>query len=140
METIKALFQKAKDLISEKLKCVKRKVKAFFKKHHVLLTVPAALLVFAISVPVLRWYDPSSGIFDAGIFQLLIVPPLMLFVFLAVAWLAYKTIFGTHHKYLTTEMKDEFKNNITPWQRQKLTYSIYCFIVVLLVAMAMIVS
>ncbi len=146
MKTIKELLLKAKEFLTivlQKTKAlwfnVKEKVKDFFKKYHVLLTVPITIALFVVSVPVLRWYDPTASIFDAGTFQILIVTPLIFFVILSVAWLAYKIIFGTHHSYLKNEMKTDF-TTITSWQRQKLAYFIYFFLVALLAFIARIVS
>jgi hypothetical protein len=114
-------------------------IKRFFKKHHALLTIPTAILLFALSIPVLRWFDPEAGIFDAGKFQFIIMPIIMLLSFLAVTWIIFGLVFGTFKTYLMTTMKSDF-NDLEKWQRIKLVYYTFFFLLAALVVLAKIVS
>ena len=114
-------------------------MKTFFKKYHELLTIPVAIILFILSVPVLRWFDPTAAVFDAGVFQIMILSTIQLVIYLAIAWFMLKIVFGHHRKYLQTQMKEDF-NNLQPWERQKLSYSIFFLLVALLAYMAKTVS
>ena len=111
----------------------------FFKKHHALLTIPAAILLFVVSIPVLRYFDPTAATFDAGVFQILILSAIQLIIFLAFAWVMMGIVFGKHQDYLIHSMKTDF-DKLEPWQKIKLVYSIFFFLVALLAYMAKTVS
>jgi len=110
-------------------------IKRFFKKHHALLTIPAAILLFILSIPLLRWFDPTAAVFDAGIFQIMIMSLIQLIVFLAIAWIMLGIVFGKHRDYLITTMKIDF-DKLKPWERIRLTYCIFFLLVALLAYMA----
>jgi len=114
-------------------------MKQFFKKYHELLTIPTVILLFVLSIPVLRWLDPTAAVFDAGVFQIMILSAIQLVIYLAIAWMMLKIAFGHHRRYLQTRMKSDF-DNLQPWQKLKLTYSIFFFLVALLAYMAKTVS
>lgn len=109
--------------------------KKLIKKHHVFLTVPLAVLSFFLIVPVLRMADPTAAAFDAGVFQIPVFSASLFFFYLAIAWLAFRIIFGNHYRFLTTEMKSNFQN-LTSWQKLKLSYYIYFLLVALLVMLS----
>ena len=110
-------------------------IKQFFKKHHALLTIPAAILLFILSIPFLRWLDPTAAVFDAGVFQILILSAIQLIVFLAFAWIMLGIVFGKHQDYLIHTMKTDF-DNLEKWQKLKLVYFIFFSLVALLAYMA----
>lgn len=114
-------------------------MKNFFKKYHELLTIPAVILLFILSIPVLRWFDPTAAVFDAGVFQIMIMSMIQLVIYLAVGWIVLKIVFGHHRKYLENQMKSDFEK-LTAWERQKLAYSIFFLLVALLAYMAKTVS
>jgi len=114
-------------------------IKRFFKKHHAFLTIPAAILLFVVSIPVLRYFDPTAATFDAGVFQILILSAIQLIIFLAFAWIMMGIVFGKHQDYLINKMKTDF-DLLKPWERIRLTYCIFFFIVALLAYMAKTVS
>ena len=91
-------------------------IKGLFNKYPELLTVPLAFVVWVLSIHVLRWFDPISGIFDAGVFQIPIFAILQLFVYVSIAWLIMGLVFGTYRKYLITDLKEDFKS-LTKWQK-----------------------
>jgi len=107
----------------------------FFKKYHELMTIPVSILIFILSIPFLRWLDPTAAVFDAGVFQIIPVSTIQLVLFLAVAWAMLGIVFGRIRRYLQTEMKNDFEK-ITPWERQKLSYFIFFALAFLLAYMA----
>lgn len=110
-------------------------LKSFFKKQHHLITVPVAILAFAGSITVLRWFDPTAATFDAGIFQVPIFAIIQFFIYMAVAWFAFRLIFGNFYRHLTNDMKTDFEN-ITSWQKLKLSYSAFFFLLGILAFLA----
>lgn len=110
-------------------------IKSFFKKHHHLITVPVAILVFSGSITVLRWFDPTAATFDAGIFQVPIFAIIQFFIYMSVAWFAFRLIFGNFYRHLMNDMKTDF-NNITSWEKLKLSYSIFFLLFAALVLLS----
>jgi hypothetical protein len=100
------------------------KVYGFFRSYPELLSIPAALVAWWASVHILRWFDGTSGTFDAGVFQIIIFTVIQFFVYLSIAWLAKKLLFGTLRQYLKTDYKKEFKT-LTSWQKIILSYAIF---------------
>ena len=49
-------------------------IRGFFKQHHELITLPIALVLWLLSVPVLRTIDPTAAVFDAGIIVMVANP------------------------------------------------------------------
>jgi len=110
-------------------------MKEFFKKYQVIITLAIAIGLWLFSVPFLRELDPSAGIFDAGVFQIPIFSIILLIVFLAVSWALMRVIFGTHYKYLSQKMKTDYEN-ILPWQRLILSYSVFFLLLYAMVQLA----
>ena len=110
-------------------------VTKFFKKYPELLTIPAAFVVWVLSIPVLRHLDPTSGIYDAGVFQVPIFAILQLFMYVAVAWMLLGLVFGTARKFLKTDLKTAF-NNLTSWQKILFSYGLFFSLVFALVALS----
>jgi len=106
-----------------------------FNKHPELITLPIALLVWVLSIFLLRWLDPTSGTFDAGIFQIPLFSIIQFLVFVSVAWLVLGLVFGTFKKYLKTNMKSDFQK-LEPWQKIKLSYSVFFLLLAVLAYLA----
>ena len=113
----------------------KDNITVFLKKYPELITIPAAFVVWVLSVHVLRWFDKTSGIFDAGVFQIPIFAVLQLFVYASIAWLVMGLLFGTFRRYLLTDLKPNF-NKLTPWQKIKISYVIFFSLLLSLVALS----
>lgn len=110
-------------------------VKKFFRKYPELLTIPTAFTVWVTSIPVLRWFDPTSGVFDAGVFQIPIFSILQLFMYVSVAWLLLGLVFGTARKFLKSELKNAF-TYLNPWQKILFSYGLFFSLVFALVALS----
>ena len=108
-----------------------KKAVDFIKSYPEILSIPIALIVWKLSIYVLRFLDPTSGIYDPGIFQIPIFAVIQFFVFVSIAWLALKIIFGTIRKYLQFGFKTDFQY-LTSWQKAKLAYTIFFGLVFLL--------
>jgi hypothetical protein len=110
-------------------------VRRFFKRHPEFVTLPIALCVWLVSVPVLRMLDATAAVFDAGIFQIPVFSTIQMLVYLAVAWAVLKLVFGRFYKFMRNEMKWNFEQ-LTPWQKLKLAYSVYFLLFASLVLLA----
>lgn len=110
-------------------------LKTFIHRFPELLTVPAGLLVWILSVRVLRLFDPTAAVFDAGVFQVPIFAIIQLFVYASMAWLLLGVLFGTYKKYLLNELKTDF-NTLTTWQKIQLSYVIFFSLLLSLVALS----
>jgi hypothetical protein len=110
-------------------------IKSFFKKYHELITIPVGFAIWMLSVHVLRWMDPTAAVFDAGVFQVPIFAIIQFIIYVAIAWIILGIVFGTFQKYLKFNMKTDFEN-IQPWQKLKLTYSAFFFLLAVLAYLA----
>jgi hypothetical protein len=99
-------------------------IKKFFKKYPELLTIPVAMMVWAVSAHILRWFDNTSGVFDLGIFQIPLFSVIQFFLYISMAWMAMKLLFGTLRRYLSLHFKSDFKG-LTPWEKIKLSYAVF---------------
>jgi hypothetical protein len=95
--------------MNELIRKLGTKLYGFFRSYPELLSIPAALVAWWASVHVLRWFDSTSGVFDAGVFQIILFTVIQFFVYLSIAWMAKKMLFGTLRQYLKTDYKSEFK-------------------------------
>ena len=88
----------------------------FFKKWNEFLTIPLALLLWWASIPALRWLDPTSAVYDAGVFQTIIFAIIAVLTFNGFAWLLLKINFPIIYKHLDDNLDKDFK--ILPrWQQ-----------------------
>ena len=104
-------------------------------KYPELLLIPAAIVLWVISIFVLRFIDPTSGVFDAGVFQIPIFSIIQFFIYVAIAWFTLGVVFGTFKKYLKIEMKSDFQF-LTKWQKIKLSYAVFFSLLALLAYLA----
>lgn len=102
-----------------------------FNKYPELISIPAAVLVWIVSIYILRAIDPTSGVFDPGIFQIPLFAIFQFLLYISIAWLVLGIVFGTFKKYLRSEMKFDFKE-LTSWQKIKLSYSVFFLLLALL--------
>ena len=63
------------------------KIKAFFKRFPEIYSVPIALVVWVLSIPLLRLLDNTSAVYDAGVFQVIIFSIIQLLVYASFSWL-----------------------------------------------------
>jgi len=123
------------ETIKKVLLAIWQYVKAFFKSYPEFLSIPAAVIVWVISIPALRLADPTSGVFDAGVFQVPIFSVLQLFIYISMAWLLLRLVFGTQFRFIKYTFKETFET-LTPWQKTIIAYGTYFVLVLCLVALS----
>jgi hypothetical protein len=89
------------------------------------LALPLALLGFWISIPVLRWIDPTSGIFDTGIFQIVIVVAVILTALNALVFLGLEFNFPMIWDWYKKDILKRDWLSIAPWQRLSFFFLLY---------------
>jgi len=112
-----------------------KKIVLFFKKHPEILFLAAAMIVWILSTPVLRFFDETAGVFDAGIFQIPIFAVIEYCIYGSTAWFTLKILFPTIRKYLQNEFKNDFKE-LTKWQKSLLSLCVFFALVAALVFLA----
>jgi len=132
---IKAFLLRLLTAVTEWVLRVKDKLVVFLKRYPELLTIPLAFIVWVLSISVLRWCDPTSGIFDAGVFQIPIFAVLQLFVYVSIAWMMLGIVFGTARKFLQNDFKDKF-SKLTIWHRILVSYGLFLSLLFALVALS----
>ena len=109
-------------------------VQPYLKTWREFSSLAVGLFLWLQSVTFLRWMDPTAGTYDAGIFQVYLFAIIGLFVLHGVIRILMKLIWPTSESYLDNQFTHDFKT-ITPWQKLKLSTSIFfafLFAVVLL--------
>lgn len=99
-------------------------------------SIPLAFLLFFISPYILRWFDPTAGVYDAGVLQIILFASISLLVFNGLAWLGVKIVFPEVFEYFQLKFKDEFTNKLTSWERAKLSLFVFSLFLAALVLLA----
>jgi hypothetical protein len=89
------------------------------------LALPLALIAFWISIPVLRWIDPTSGVFDTGIFQIIIVVAVILTAINALVFLGLEFNFPLIWDWYKKDILKRDWLSIAPWQRLTFFFLLY---------------
>ena len=114
---------------------IKGKIISFIKQYPEIISIPAVLLTWVLSIRILRFFDPTSAVFDSGVFQIPIFAVLEFFLFVSIAWLAMKLIFTTIRNYLVISFKLDFFY-LTSWQKITLSYCVFFSLLAALVLLS----
>ena len=79
-------------------------LKRFFSSWPNLLTFGLAVLLFLVSPVVIRWYDPTAGVFDAGFLQAIVLAAVFTFSEAFFGWVLWQLIFASLDR--ATQSKD----------------------------------
>jgi hypothetical protein len=111
----------------------------FLRNHNEELTILIAVAVFFFSPYVLRFFDPTAGVYDAGVLQLICVAIIAFSIFQSFNWLVMRIVWPSVRSYFENHFVFDF-NTLTPWQKVKASLSIYflslLFLVLLFVKIA----
>jgi len=103
-----------------------------------LVTIPLALFLWYFSGTFLRWLDPTSATYDAGIFQIILFSIIQFFIFSGVVWIFMKITFPEVYKYLDDALGsnlDNKNNKMTQWEKSKVVlwlFSLFFISIILL--------
>jgi hypothetical protein len=120
--------------------------KRFLIQWNEFITVPLAFLLFWLGGFIIQWVDPTAGLFDAGIFQIIIFAVASFLFIHGVAWFVLKLTFPKAFKYIDYIFEEEIdlKNinglQLTTYQRCVLIllyFSVCLFAMVLLARVIM---
>ena len=70
-------------------------LKRFFSSCANLLTFAIAVLLFLVSPVLIRWYDPTAGVFDAGFLQAIVLAAVFTFSEGFFGWVLWQLIFAS---------------------------------------------
>lgn len=96
----------------------------YVKVWRELSSIGIGLLLWMKSHVLLRWIDPTSATYDAGVFQLVLFATISLFVLHGVVRILMKLIWPSMDNYLRNEFANDFKT-IEKWQKLKLSVFIF---------------
>jgi hypothetical protein len=111
----------------------------FLKDWNELMGIPIALLLWILSPWLIRMIDPTAGVYDAGIFQVIIFTLIQYFIYSAVAWLSFKLTFPEAYSQLDQMFlfDPSFKNDqLTKWQKSKLIFGFFALSFIALVLLS----
>lgn len=107
---------------------IKRGLK-FLKNWNEFITVPVAIGLFWFVRPVLRFIDPTAGVFDLGIMHVFFAGLVIYLLVIAAVWLIIRLTYKVLYLYLDVQFEVDFK---TLSNYQKCVLSLGFFSVVLL--------
>jgi hypothetical protein len=84
----------------------------------------ACLLLFVVGPKLIQWVDPTAGLYDAGIMQVILFAIIALLIYNGVAWLGIKQIFPEVFDYFQKEFATDFKN-LEKCQKLKVSVLLY---------------
>jgi len=115
-----------------------KKILKFLASWSELVTIPIALILWYFSGTFLKWLDPTSATYDAGIFQIILFAIIQFFIFSGVIWIFMKITFPEVYKYLDDALGDNLRiknNKMTQWEKSKVVlwlFSLFFLLIVLL--------
>jgi len=114
----------------------------FLAKWSELVTIPLALLLWAFSGTFLRWIDPTSATYDAGIFQIILFAIIQFFIFSGVVWIYIKISFPKVYKYLDDVLGSNLEpqnDKMTQWEKSKIVLWLFSLLLLAIVSLARII-
>jgi len=102
-----------------------KKLISFCRRNPIeVFVLPISLIVWIFSARFLRFIDPTSGVYDAGVFQIIIFAIIQFSCFFSVAWIVFRHVFGAFGKYLRKDFKNDFEQ-LERWQKIKIVYAVF---------------
>lgn len=109
----------------------------FILKWNELLTIPLAFVLWWMSAPFLRAMDPTAGVYDAGIFQIILFAVIAFLIFQAMAWITLKLSFPKVYKWLDDELGNHLNNSsLSTWEKSKIVLWLFSLFLLALVFLA----
>jgi len=118
------------------MKKILNKIIDLFKVWPELWSFPIGIAMFFLSIPVLRWLDPTSATFDAGVIQVIIVTAVIISSLSTITFLGIKFNFRIMWDYYIKKKLLFDWLNLTPIQRCILFLSFYFGMLYLTVTLA----
>ncbi|QKJ28418.1 hypothetical protein HQ865_01135 [Mucilaginibacter mali] len=101
------------------------KLLTWLKKQNEFIPLIAAILLFLYSPTLLHLYDPTAAAYDVGVLQLDILAIIRFCSFMVIVWMTLKVNWLPIRQYFELHFTNDFKHNTTPWQRLKISLSVY---------------
>jgi len=84
-------------------------IKRFLIQWNELITIPLAILFFWLGGYIIRFLDPTAGLFDAGIFQIIIFAVASFLFLHGMAWIILKITFPKLYHFLDDILEAEIE-------------------------------
>lgn len=99
--------------------------KPIWRRFSEFLFLLLALVVWLLAVPFVRIIDPTAAVFDAGVFMAFVYGIAGVFLTIQVVWfLLWFRFKGVYH-FLDKHFSRTFKNDLTSWEKLKLSLSLF---------------
>lgn len=89
-----------------------------------LIAVPVAIVLFLLSPLLLRWIDPTAGVYDVGVFQIILLAVVTLLILSAIVWLMLWMGWRTVFDYFQNDFRHEF-STLQPWDRVRIASAFF---------------
>jgi hypothetical protein len=117
------------------MKTIMKNLFRFLARWNELISLPLAILLWAFSPELIRMIDPTAGVYDAGIFQIIIFTLIQFFLFTGISWLYLKLVFPRGYDVLD-ELFNNPLNQISLWQKSKLALCLFSLLLLSLVLLS----
>ena len=110
-------------------------MKRLLKRYNEFLTIPLGLILWVLSVPLIRLIDPTAAVFDAGIFQKIVFAIVAFSILKGAAWGFFRLAFPDLKKYLDEQFEETILSQLKAHQLCSLLafyFLFYLFSLVLL--------
>ncbi len=89
-----------------------------------LVGVPLAIILFLLSPLLLRWIDPTAGVYDVGVFQIIILAVVTLLILSAIVWVLLWMGWRSLFDYFQHTFKTDFQT-LAPWDRVRISSAFF---------------
>jgi len=124
------------------MKNIFKSILKFISKWSELVTIPLAIILWVFSGTFLRWIDPTSATYDAGIFQIILFAIIQFFILSGVVWIYIKITFPKVYKYLDDVLGSNLEpqnDKMTQWEKSKIVLWLFSLLLLAIVSLARII-
>ena len=90
------------------------------------ITVPLAFILWYLSPLLLRYIDPTSATYDAGIFQVIIFTTIQMLIYNGIVWFILKITWPKLFSFLDDIFENEGEiKSLSTWERVKMVLFIF---------------
>jgi hypothetical protein len=136
LNKISKIFKKISKIF-KKIFIIFKLVFKFLMKWNELITIPLGLIMWKYSGSLLRWLDPTSVEYDAGIFQIILFTIISFFIYTGVVWIYLKITFPKVYKYIDDVLGDNLEEkDLTTYQKSKIVLWLFSLLLITMVILS----
>jgi hypothetical protein len=105
------------------------------------ITVPLAFILWYLSPLLLRSIDPTSAVYDAGIFQVIIFTTIQMLIYNGIIWFILKITWPKLYNFLDDIFEGEGEiKGLSTWERVKMVLFIFAIYFIGIILLSRVIS